>query len=52
VSGSLSAGKLSAAVCKQCGYTELHTNGPELIPVNGRNVREVVGPESSSPPYR
>ena len=47
-----SAGKLSAAVCKQCGYTELYTNAPELIPVDGRHVREVVGPESSSAPYR
>lgn len=46
-----SAGKLSAAVCKQCGYTELYTNSPELIPVDGRYVREVVGPESSTP-YR
>lgn len=44
------AGKLSAAVCKQCGYTELYTNQPELIPIDGRYVREVVGPEPK--PYR
>ncbi len=44
------AGKLTAAVCKQCGYTELYTSGPGLIPVDGTYVREVVGPENT--PYR
>lgn len=44
------AGKLSAAVCKGCGYTELHTTDPALIPVDGRYVREVTGPEPT--PYR
>jgi hypothetical protein len=45
-----SAGILTAAVCKQCGYTELYTFDPALIPVDGKYVREVVGPEPA--PYR
>jgi predicted nucleic-acid-binding Zn-ribbon protein len=47
------AGKLSAAVCRACGYTELYTTGAALIPVDGKYVREVVGPEQSEQaPYR
>jgi predicted nucleic-acid-binding Zn-ribbon protein len=46
----VSAGRLTAAVCKQCGYTELYTAAPALIPVDGKYVREVVGPEPA--PYR
>lgn len=37
------AGRLSAVVCKQCGYTELYTNEPASIPVDGKYVREVIG---------
>lgn len=44
------AGKLSAAVCKSCGYTELYTRDPDQIPVDGEYVREVTGPEQT--PYR
>jgi predicted nucleic-acid-binding Zn-ribbon protein len=49
----MAAGQLSAAVCKQCGYTELYTKDAPLIPVDGRYVREVIGPdEQNVPPYR
>lgn len=47
------AGKLSACVCRQCGYTELYTRDAPLIPVDGKYVREVVGPKQvDEGPYR
>ena len=47
------AGRLSAAVCKQCGFTELYCVDVALIPVDGKYVREVVGPEMvEKTPYR
>lgn len=45
------AGHLAAAVCKRCGYTELYTLDPQSIPVDGKHVREAVGPEPEQP-YR
>jgi predicted nucleic-acid-binding Zn-ribbon protein len=39
------AGQLEAAVCRQCGYTELYTRDPQAIPIDGKFVREGVGPE-------
>lgn len=45
------AGKLSAVVCKQCGYTELYVADPASIPVDGTHVSEVTGPGSDAP-YR
>jgi hypothetical protein len=38
------AGALCAAVCRQCGYTEPHTEDPQSIHVDGDYVREIVGP--------
>ena len=47
------AGRLSAAVCRKCGYTELYTVDAPLIPVDGKYVREVVGPDQGEQsPYR
>jgi predicted nucleic-acid-binding Zn-ribbon protein len=47
------AGRLSAAVCRACGYAELYVTDAPLIPVDGRYVREVVGPEpGDQSPYR
>ena len=47
------AGRLSAAVCRQCGYTELYTTDPARIPVDGKYVREMVGPDPDGKlPYR
>ena len=46
------AGKLSAVVCKTCGYTELYTSNPGQIPVDGKYVREEVGPRTGLSPYR
>lgn len=43
-------GHLEAVVCRRCGYTELYTRDPESIPVDGKNVREVVGKAHGSPP--
>lgn len=38
------AGHVEAAVCKQCGFTELYTQDPSAIPIDGEHVREGVGP--------
>lgn len=38
------AGELSAAVCRACGYAELYVAEPAAIPIDGTHVREVVGP--------
>lgn len=38
-------GALSAIVCRECGYTELYTNGADQIPVDGTHVREITGPK-------
>jgi hypothetical protein len=45
------AGRLTAALCRKCGYTELYATRPDEIPVDGEWVREVVGPEPEGP-YR
>jgi predicted nucleic-acid-binding Zn-ribbon protein len=42
-------GTLSAAVCRACGYTELYTRNPESIPIDGKSVTELVGPEPAGP---
>ena len=39
-------GELEAGVCRACGYTEFYIKDPASIPVDGYNVREVVGPEA------
>jgi predicted nucleic-acid-binding Zn-ribbon protein len=44
-------GKLSAVVCKACGYTELYVQNPGSIPVDGEYVRE-RGPMPSTGPHR
>lgn len=43
------AGSLGATVCKACGYAELHVANPSKIPVDGRYVRELVGPQPKGP---
>lgn len=45
------AGTLYAYVCRRCGFTELYTDAPQSIPVDGHYVEEVVGPEPDAP-YR
>jgi predicted RNA-binding Zn-ribbon protein involved in translation (DUF1610 family) len=45
------AGTLYAFVCRRCGFTELYTDAPGLIPIDGRYVKELVGPEPEGP-YR
>jgi hypothetical protein len=42
-------GKLSAFVCRRCGYTELYAADPERIPVDGHGVRELVGKKPDGP---
>jgi hypothetical protein len=44
------AGLVEAYVCKECGFTEFHTREPESIEVDGKMVRELVGPEAQ--PFR
>ena len=43
------AGRLSAVVCKGCGYTELYVLDPDAIQPDGRYVTELSGPRSTSP---
>ena len=45
------AGAVYACVCRRCGFTELYTRHPETIPIDGRYVEELVGPEPETP-YR
>jgi hypothetical protein len=45
------AGRLQACVCRRCGFTEFYTLGPQTIPIDGKLVRELVGPEPEGP-YR
>jgi hypothetical protein len=47
----VAAGVVQAYICKACGYTEFYTRDPEAIPVDGKAVREINGPEGGSP-YR
>ena len=44
-----SAGRLSAVVCKKCGYTELYVLDPESIVPDNRYVSEIIGPASGGP---
>ena len=48
---TIAAGRLTAAVCRACGYTELYTVNPGNLPIDGTWVRELVGPEPEGP-YR
>jgi predicted nucleic-acid-binding Zn-ribbon protein len=43
------AGALTAATCRSCGYTEFYAEDPGSIPIDGKYVREVVGPEQKAP---
>jgi len=45
------AGALSACVCRRCGFTELYTQAPESIPIDGEDVQELIGAEPREP-YR
>ena len=45
------AGKLSAVVCRACGFTELYVKDPERIPVDGTSIVE-RGPAPSTGPHR
>ena len=44
------AGLVQAYVCRECGYTELYTQDPKSIPVDGDTVIEIE--VSGQPPYR
>jgi hypothetical protein len=43
------AGRLTAVVCKGCGYTELYVLDPQAITPDGKYVSEINGPASTSP---
>jgi predicted nucleic-acid-binding Zn-ribbon protein len=47
----ITAGLVEACVCRGCGYTELYTKDPSQIPVDGKYVQELIGPEKDEP-YR
>jgi ribosomal protein S27AE len=42
------AGLVEAYVCKKCGFTEFYSREPESIPVDGKYIRELVGPEAGA----
>src|SRR5688500_8860284 len=42
-------GKLSAVVCKRCGFTELYVLDPESIRPDNKYVTEMSGPTSTTP---
>jgi hypothetical protein len=47
-SSEVTVGQVEAYVCRQCGYTEFYTQSPKSLPVDGKIIREVVGPEEES----
>jgi predicted nucleic-acid-binding Zn-ribbon protein len=44
-----SAGRLTAVVCKGCGFAELYVLDPDNIKPDGKYVTDISGPTSSSP---
>lgn len=44
-----SVGKLSAVVCRSCGYTEFYVRDPEVMQPDGRYIHELNGPEPTGP---
>jgi hypothetical protein len=44
------AGRLSAYVCRKCGFVEHYVLDPQNIPIDGKFATELVGPASE--PYR
>jgi len=42
-------GKLSAMMCRRCGYTEFYVHNPASVQPAGRRVIEVNGPEPGEP---
>jgi predicted nucleic-acid-binding Zn-ribbon protein len=38
-------GVVEAYICRSCGYTEFYTRDVGQIPVDGKVVREIAGPE-------
>ena len=43
------AGKLSAVVCRRCGFTELYVLDPDRLQPDGKYITEVTGPSPSGP---
>lgn len=43
------AGKLSAIVCRRCGFTELYVLDPHTLRPDGKYITEVTGPSPSGP---
>lgn len=43
------AGRLTAVVCKGCGYAELYVLDPQAIKPDGKYVTEISGPVSTTP---
>jgi predicted nucleic-acid-binding Zn-ribbon protein len=43
------AGRLTAVVCKGCGFTELYVLDPEAIEPDGKYVSDISGPQASTP---
>jgi predicted nucleic-acid-binding Zn-ribbon protein len=44
-----SVGKLSAVVCRGCGFTEFYVRDPEVMQPDGRYITELNGPEPTGP---
>jgi hypothetical protein len=43
------AGRLSAVMCKGCGFTELYVLDPQNVQPDGRYIADMSGPRSSTP---
>lgn len=43
------AGKLSAMMCRRCGFTELYVLDPNMVVPDGKYITEISGPQSTSP---
>ena len=46
-----SVGKLSAIMCRRCGFTELYVLDPESVQPDGKYITELAGPPPAAP-YR
>lgn len=43
------AGKLSAIVCRRCGFTELYVVDPQSLQIDGKYITKINGPDPSGP---
>lgn len=42
-------GRVSAVMCRQCGFTELYVIDPENVRPDGKYITDLSGPKSTTP---